>query len=228
MPRSNIGESEITTTSAASFSLLARTKSSRCTLPTSSSPSMKNLMLSGSAPPLLQVRLDRLDVHEHLALVVGGAAGVDLAVADGGLEGRAGPQVHRIDRLHVVVAVEEDRRLARRVQPVAVDHGVARRLNQLDVLQSRGAQRVGRPLRRLAHVLGVLGQRRDAGNGQVLLQLLDVAIAIDVDEVDDFVHASMICHASPSRLARPSRSSFSRCASTPSCASFSSGSVSPG
>ena len=46
---------------------------------------------------LLQVRLDRLEVHEDLALVVGGAARVDLAVADRRLEGRRLPQV-RADR----------------------------------------------------------------------------------------------------------------------------------
>ena len=81
----------------------------------------EELDVERQAAVLLQMGLDRLDVHEHLALVVGGAARVDLAVADGRLERRAGPEVHGIDRLHVVVAVEQDRRLAGRVEPVAVD-----------------------------------------------------------------------------------------------------------
>ena len=34
----------------------------------------------------------------------------------------------------------------------------------------------------------MLGQRADAGNGEQRLQLLEVAIAIHVDEVDDVVH----------------------------------------
>ena len=62
------------------------------------------------AAVLLQVRFDGLEVHEHLALVVGRAARVDLAVADRRLERRRLPQVERIDRLHVVVAVEENGR----------------------------------------------------------------------------------------------------------------------
>ena len=66
------------------------------------------------AAVLLQVRFDGLEVHEDLALVVGGAARVDLAVADRRLERRRLPQLDRIDRLHVVVAVEEDRRRALR------------------------------------------------------------------------------------------------------------------
>ena len=72
---------------------------------------MKTLMLHGSDAGLRQVRLDGLEVHEDLALVVGGATRVDLAVPDGCLEWRRHPFVDRIDRLHVVVAVEEDRRL---------------------------------------------------------------------------------------------------------------------
>ena len=49
-PRSNIGESEMTTTSAASSSLWSRTNASRFTLPISSSPSSTNRMLTGSFP----------------------------------------------------------------------------------------------------------------------------------------------------------------------------------
>ncbi len=52
---------------------------------------------------------DALDVREHLAFVVGRAAGVDVAVADGRLERRADPLVERLGRLHVVVAVRRAR-----------------------------------------------------------------------------------------------------------------------
>ena len=99
---------------------------------------------------LLQVRFDRLEVHEHLALVVGRAARVDLAVADGRLERRRLPEVERIDRLHVVVAVEEDRRRARRAEPVAVDDRIARRLDQPDVLQADARASRRRTTRRSA------------------------------------------------------------------------------
>ena len=114
------------------------------------------------AAVLLQMRLDGLEVHEDLALVVGGAARVDLAVADRGLERRRLPQVERIDRLDVVVAVEQDRRRALRRQPVAVDDRVARRLDQPDVLHADPAQFVGRPFGAAAHVGLMLRQRADA------------------------------------------------------------------
>ena len=98
------------------------------------------------ASVLLQVRFDRLEVHEHLALVVGGAARVDLAVADRRLERRRLPEIQRIDRLHVVVAVEQNRRRTRRAEPVAVHHRIAGRLDQPDVLQADAPHLVGAPV----------------------------------------------------------------------------------
>ena len=52
-----------------------------------------------------------------------------LSVGDAGLEGRPSPQVERVGRLHVVVAVEEHvRRAGRRLAAVVRDdHGMAGR-----------------------------------------------------------------------------------------------------
>ena len=137
---------------------------------------------------LLQVRLDGLEVHEDLALVVGRAARVDLAVADGRFKRRRLPQLDRIDRLDVVVAVEEDRRRTFGAQPVAVDDGVAGRFDEPDVVEADAAHLLGRPLGAAPDVAGVLRQGADARNREVGLQLLDVAVTVRVDEVDDVVH----------------------------------------
>ena len=59
-----------------------------------------------------QMRFDRQDLGEVLALVVADAARIDAAVADRGLEGRADPGVQRVRRLHVIMAVEQHRRRA--------------------------------------------------------------------------------------------------------------------
>ena len=136
-------------------------------------------------PRLLHVRFDSLEVHEHLALVVGRPAGVELAVAHRGLERRRRPQLQRIDRLHVVMAVEEDRGRPRRAQPVGVHHRVAGRFDEARVLHPDSLELVLRPLGAAADVGRVLGQCADARDGQVRLQLLDVVIAIEVDEIDD-------------------------------------------
>jgi hypothetical protein len=189
----------MTTTSAASSVFLALDE---------------ELDVERQAAILLQVRLDRLDVHEHLPLVVGGAARVDLTVAHGCLEGWGGPQVDRVDRLHVVVPVEQDRRLAWRVEPVAVDNRVPGCLDEPDILHAHLAQRIGSPLGGPSNIVAVSRERADARDGEVLLEFIDISVAVDVDVIDDLIHGSMICHDSSRRRARPSRSSLSRCART--------------
>ena len=72
-------------------------------------------------------------------------------------------------------------------EPIAVHDRVARGLDQLDVLQADLPHLVGGPFRAATHIGLMLGQRADAGNGEELLQLVDVAIALHVDEVDDLV-----------------------------------------
>ena len=61
----------------------------------------------------LEPGLGGLQVGEHLPLVVGGPPGVEVAVADGRLERRREPGLQRLGGLDVVVAVDQDRRLAR-------------------------------------------------------------------------------------------------------------------
>ena len=85
------------------------------------------------------------------------------------MTGSNGGEVHsveRVDRLHVVVAVDEDRRRALGMEPVAVDDRVAGGLADLDVLDARRPQRVGEPLGRGAAVRGVGRDRGDARDPQ--------------------------------------------------------------
>ena len=89
---------------------------------------------------LLHDCLDRLEVHEDLALVVCSATGVNLAFPDRRLKRRRLPEVEWIDRLHVVVPVKENSRRARCAKPVAIDHRVAGCLNQPHVLEPDPAQ----------------------------------------------------------------------------------------
>ena len=188
---------------------------------------------------LFQVRFDRLEVHEDLTLVVGRPARVDLAVADGRLEGRRFPQLQRIDGLHVVMPVEEDRRRAFRAQPVAVDDRIARGIDEAHVLQPDAAHLFGAPIGAAFDVGGVLRQRADARNREEPLELLEIAVAVHVDEIDHVVHAFVsvvwlsVSHSacvqriSCHRRRRPSGLSFSRWARTFSCAAGSSAGSSP-
>ena len=115
--------------------------------------------VDGQPPRGLQPRAGGPQVEMDLTLVVRGAAGEDPAILDPRLERRSDPQVERIDRLDVVVAVDQDRRRAVGMQPVGIDDRVARRGGHLDVLESPALQPVGHERRSGDHVGPVLRQR---------------------------------------------------------------------
>ena len=111
-----------------------------------------------------------------LALVVGRAAGEHPAVDDHRLERRRRPQLDGIDRLDVVVAVDEHGRRIGRVEPVRVDDGMAAGLERLGVLDAGRCQRVGQPLGRAPAVGGVRGDAGDARDAQEVLVRLDAFV----------------------------------------------------
>ena len=91
----------------------------------------EELHVHGQFAVAAQQALHGLDLQIDLAFVVGCAAREDVAAPHLRLEGRRFPLIERIGRLHIVVAVEQDGRLARRAQPFGVDQRVALAFDQL-------------------------------------------------------------------------------------------------
>ena len=109
-----------------------------------------------------------LDKGHQLALVVGGAPAADHGavrrVLDSRVEGRAVPQLQRIDGLHVVMAVEQQAAaLARR--RARHHHRMAGRVHHRRV-ESEVRQFVPKPVRGRAHVRREGGIGRDRGDAQ--------------------------------------------------------------
>ncbi len=169
-----IEESLMTQTSAASSSRCDSMKGRRLGEETSSSPSIRNLTLTGGHAARFQVRLDRFDMDEKLALVVGRATRPDLAVFHDGFERLRVPAVFLRGRNDVVVPVDQHGWLIRTgVQPVAVNNRVAGGGHDGNVLDAGCAHVPGQPLRRGGHIGGPVraaGQARDA---QECLQLVE-------------------------------------------------------
>ena len=111
----------------------------------------------------------RHQVEVDLALVVGGAAAEHPPSVHDRLERRRRPEVQRVDRLDVVVAVDQDGRRALGMQPIAVDDGMAGRLGDLDVLEADPSHRIRQPL---GGASAVDGMRRDAGDARDPEELL--------------------------------------------------------
>ena len=103
------------------------------------------------------------EVDVDLALVIGGTAPVDASVLDDRFERWLLPEVERVHRLDVVVAVDDDGGRPLGVEPVAIDDGVAAGLADLDMLDAHPAQPVGDERRGRPDVVAVLTQRGDAG-----------------------------------------------------------------
>ena len=117
--------------------------------------------VSGQHPP------GRFDLIEGLALVVNGAAGPALAVDDHRIERWRGPFLQRIDRLHVVMAIDDHRRRGGAgVQPIGVDRRAAAGLQDGHVLQTGLATEVGAEFGGRPNVGGALWIGRDRRNSQ--------------------------------------------------------------
>ena len=111
-------------------------------------------------------RFKCLHLHPQLALVVDGAARVDVLVALGGLKGRRGPFFNRIGRLHVVMRVTQHCRFAGCMQPVGVDHGMTGAGDDFDVLETDALEFTGHEVGGLLDVVFVFVHGADAGNAQ--------------------------------------------------------------
>ena len=120
-------------------------------------------------------RFNGLNVRVHLALVVRRTAGIQIAVALGRLERRRFPEFEGVRRLHIEVAIAENGRPARRVQPIGIYQRVAVGLDQFNILQTRVFQLLRDELGRAVRVLRMLGQRGNAGDAQEIFQLFEKA-----------------------------------------------------
>ena len=145
----------------------------------------------GSLPAVFMHRIQRANMNVHLSFVVGRAAAEQIAAADGRLKGRRGPQIQRLGRLHVVVPVEKNGRLARRVQRFAVNERMHFRGNDFDIVEARAAQAFGHPFRGALDVRLVLGLRADAGNPQKFIEIVQVLVALGIDVSRRFMRRSL-------------------------------------
>ena len=153
MPVSKLAVSESTMKSAAIMPRYFARKRLRFSEPISSSPSITNFTLHGSVPPDFRYEATAATCSHDAALVVGGAAAVEAAVAFGGFVRRRQPLLGTAGRLDVVMSVEEERRLAGGMQPVAIyiRMGVGD-LEDVHVLDADVAQRPGDAFRRTLHL----------------------------------------------------------------------------
>ena len=137
----------------------------------------------------LDHRLEGLDVHEHLALVVtrtpgkDGALGMQFRLADDRLERRGSPEIERIRRLDVVVSIDEDRRQGRVHNPLPVHDRIAGGLHDLHTVGPRLAQVICHGFRAADHVFLVGWVGTDGRNAEQVEQLIEKAVPVGGEEI---------------------------------------------
>jgi hypothetical protein len=119
-----------------------------------------------------------------LALVVDGSAGIKIAVALGGFEGRRFPLVEGIGRLDVVVSIAEAGWFAFSVKPVGVDERMARGGDDLNVLHADAGEFFGERLGGSEDVPFVFGKGGDGRDAEERLEFVEEAGIVAASVVD--------------------------------------------
>ncbi len=186
-PGANCPQSLITTQSQASRCRFSATNGSRLRAADFLFALDEELHLQRQLLARLDPGFDAFDVSEHLAFVVGGAAGVDVAVANRRLERRRRPLAERIGRLDVVVSVDERDRFAGHRRRLGQDQRMAGRLHEFG-RQSQLLEPRDHPLGRAAHVAGVARIGADALDTEQVREVVDERLTVGLDIAVDCCH----------------------------------------
>ena len=146
--------------------------------------------------------VDHHDLWQRAGLtvaIVGRAAGEELTVAHRRRERRGNPFVHRVDRLDIVVAVDQDARFAWIDDPFSVDDGVAVAGDDFDRRHAGSGKPVGDPLCGAGGFVVVRLAGADAWNAQQLDELIEKGVLV-VGEVRLPGCGFAVCGRHPSDL----------------------------
>src|SRR5215467_11512957 len=135
----------------------------------------------------------------NLPFVVGGSAAEEIAVANGRFKGGRGPEIEWFGRLHVVMAIEEDRWLPGSFQGFGIDERMQVCRNDLHGFESGGAQVFGNPARAALDVRFVLALGANAWDAQEFIELGEVLVARTVNPLNK-IHRKSSGDGSPLRL----------------------------
>jgi hypothetical protein len=120
-----------------------------------------------------EMRTEAEQVEQQLALVVGCPAGTQHVTIDRRVERVGVPQLQRVDRLHVVMGVDEHGRRVRVGARPFGEHGRQPRavVPHLDGWETGAPRGVGEPLRAARDVVVMFGLGADAGDAQPLVEI---------------------------------------------------------
>src|SRR5690606_29967427 len=105
-----------------------------------------------------------------------------------GLEGLGGPLLQRLRRLHVVMAINEKRRRARRPAPLPEDDRVSLSRPHFSRFEPGLEHLIGEPVSRSANVCLVLRLGADARDTEERHQFLEVSVPVSAQVIEYVAH----------------------------------------
>lgn len=142
----------------------------------------ENLNVDGKSSVELVERFQGLKVDMNLALVVGRAAPVDVAVADGGLKGGRSPKVQRLGGLDIIVAIKKDGRFAGSFEGFGINERVKIGGDNFDVFEASGTETIGNPVGAAFDVGFMFAFGTDRRNTEEIVKLVQMLLAATFDK----------------------------------------------
>jgi hypothetical protein len=142
----------------------------------------EDLDVNGKFPVELVEGFQCLEVDMNLALVVGRAATIDVAVADGGLKGGRSPKVQRLGGLDIIVAIKKDGRFAGSFEGFGINERVEIGGDNLDGFEARGTKAIGNPVGAAFDVAFMFAFGTDRRNTEEIVKLVQMLLAATFDK----------------------------------------------
>src|SRR6266496_5312466 len=117
--------------------------------------------------------------HEHcLTLVIASTPAVEIITAHCWLKWWRFPKFDRINRLHIIMSIDEDCRFAGCLEPLTIDKWVILGLDQLNLLKIHPPELVGCILGCSPYVSSMFWQCTDTGYAQPAFQVLKKTVFV--------------------------------------------------
>ncbi|MNS14815.1 hypothetical protein D3C72_464400 [compost metagenome] len=115
-------------------------------------------------------------MQEDLTFVIGGSPGIQLAVPDCGFKWRGLPQMKGVNRLYIIVSIDQDGWLAGCMKMIGIDNRMSFGFVDLYMFKSGCSKRIGYPGGGFGHIRFVFGKCGDTWYGKQLFQLIQVLL----------------------------------------------------
>src|SRR5579883_479506 len=126
----------------------------------------------------LKQALQSLDERKHLSFVIRCATRVEIVALDAWLKRWSVPEFQRINRLHIIMPIQQDSGLTRGLQPFAINEWMALGRNDFNGRQAGAAQVIGNELGSALNVSAMFREGTDAGNTEQFDQFCPKTVTV--------------------------------------------------